>query len=275
MHICYLTNEYPNKGKAHGGIGSFVYTIAHELVKSGISVSVLGLYNIKNEEIQIEDGITIIRLPISRIKYGSFVFNSIAINRKLWDLYNSNDSIDIIEGSELSFAFIDKKLPCKKIIRMHGGHHFFAHTLGKKISRWKAWQEKKSFKKADFVCAVSKYVATTTASLLQLKKNIEVIYNTIDVSEFYKADQLKVQNGKILFIGTVCEKKGIKQLLKAMRYVIKEYPHVKLEIVGRDWSSVKCTSYIEYLKKQVLDKNLAQHVTFSGNVSHNILKFRI
>jgi hypothetical protein len=43
MHICFLTNEYPKAGFPHGGLGSFVKTMAEALVGKGIQVTVVGL----------------------------------------------------------------------------------------------------------------------------------------------------------------------------------------------------------------------------------------
>ena len=36
MHICFLTNEYPKAGFPHGGLGSFVKTMAEALVKNDV-----------------------------------------------------------------------------------------------------------------------------------------------------------------------------------------------------------------------------------------------
>ena len=35
MHLCFITNEYPQAGFPHGGMGSFVKTIAEALVEKG------------------------------------------------------------------------------------------------------------------------------------------------------------------------------------------------------------------------------------------------
>lgn len=270
MHICFITSEYPQVGNAHGGIGSFVQTLARELLKSGINVTVVGLGDTETSIVDHDGLITIHRLSKSRWKFARFIDNSRKINGTL-ELIDAQNKIDIIETAELGQAFISVSFPVKRIIRMHGGHHFFAHTLGKKTHCWRAWQEKRSFANADCICAVSRYVATTTVSLLNLKQNVEVIYNPIDVSKFYESNPLQVQKRKLLFIGTVCEKKGIKQLLKAMCHVVKQYPDVELDMVGRDWSSVECPSYIEYLKKNVLYKDWERNIHFWGNISHDEL----
>ena len=66
MHICFLTNEYPKAGFPHGGLGSFVKTMAEALVKNGTQVSVVGLnYNYSSETERVND-VTIIRIQKSK-----------------------------------------------------------------------------------------------------------------------------------------------------------------------------------------------------------------
>ena len=59
MHICFLTNEYPKEGFPHGGIGSFVKTLAVALVKQGIKVSVVGMNYTANDESETVNGVNI------------------------------------------------------------------------------------------------------------------------------------------------------------------------------------------------------------------------
>ena len=58
----------------------------------------------------------------------------------------------------MSLAFLPKIKEIKYLIRLHGGHHFFAESEKRKINKWKGFQEKRSFKKADAFIAVSQYV---------------------------------------------------------------------------------------------------------------------
>ncbi len=127
MHICFITNEYPKEGFPHGGIGSFVKTISQELVKNGIKISVVGInYSSKNEN-TIEDGIDIYRIKGNKTKGLIWLINSIKINNKIKQIHKSNP-ISIIETSELGLAFINKVPNIKHVIRLHGGHHFFAES---------------------------------------------------------------------------------------------------------------------------------------------------
>ena len=60
MHLCFITHEYPKAGFPHGGIGSFVKTIATALVQNKIQVSVVGINYIAKDEIESIDGVTIL-----------------------------------------------------------------------------------------------------------------------------------------------------------------------------------------------------------------------
>ena len=124
MHICFLTNEYPKEGFPHGGIGSFVKTIATALVKNGIKVSVIGINYTPNNESQIIEGVNVYRLKRSGQKGLAWYFNSKAINRKIREIHKQH-SIQIVEASELGLAFISRIKNIKYVIRLHGGHHFF------------------------------------------------------------------------------------------------------------------------------------------------------
>ena len=178
------------------------------------------------------------------------------------------EPLDIVEGSELNFAFFPRITSYKKIIRLHGGHHFFANELDKKPAIWRSFQEKQSFKKADGYIAVSDYVGRQTQKYLHFKFNYSVIYNSVDTAKFHVADITKLQHNTLLFVGTVCEKKGIRQLVQAMPLIKKEIPSIKLKIVGRDLIDKNGKSYIAYLKSYI-DSDLEENVQIIGSVPHS------
>ena len=60
MHICFLTNEYPKIGFPHGGLGSFVKTIAEALVANGVQVTVVGLNYVFSDETENINGVKVI-----------------------------------------------------------------------------------------------------------------------------------------------------------------------------------------------------------------------
>ncbi|MCR4030956.1 MULTISPECIES: glycosyltransferase family 4 protein [Flavobacterium] len=271
MHICFLTNEYPKEGFPHGGIGSFVKTLATALVKKGIKVSVVGInYTIENENQNIE-GVDIYRLKPNKTKGLGWYLNSKAIDLKLREIHQK-ERIDIVESSELGLAFLSKIQAVKYIIRLHGGHHFFAESEKRKINKWKGFQEKRSFKKSDGFIAVSHYVKNHTEKYLSFNnKPIAYISNPIDTDFFKPLASQKEYKNRIVFAGTVCEKKGIRQLIQSFPYVKKEFPDATLEIYGRDWFFPNGSSYIEMLKEKEIPQlgEWANDIHFHGLISYN------
>ncbi|MFP4845648.1 glycosyltransferase family 4 protein [Winogradskyella sp. PE311] len=253
MHICFITNEYPKQGFSHGGIGTFVATFAKNLVEGGHKVSVIGINNYTNQnEEETHCGITVYRLKPRKVKGLTWFFNSKTITNKINEI-DANTPIDIVETTELGLAFLSKLKSIKYIIRLHGGHHFFAESEKRGINKWKGFQEKRSFKKSDGFIAVSKYVKSHTAKYLSYyNKPIKIIKNAIDLEIFSPITSIRVKESTLLFAGTVCEKKGITQLIKAMPKVLKHNPDIELYIYGRDWFFKDGRSYIEFLKKDII-----------------------
>jgi glycosyltransferase involved in cell wall biosynthesis len=265
MHIVFLTNEYPKKNYAHGGIGSFVQTLARACVLKRIKVSIVGLGYTDKTIIENDNGVIVYRIGRSKVKFGSFIFNSLAINKKIKSIHQLSP-IHIVEGAELDFCFITKIKSIQYIIRLHGGHHFFSHTLGVPSKKWRAIKEKLSFKKADKFIAVTNFVGEKTKELLKLDFEFTCIYNFVDTDLFsFQLDVEKIAF-KLIFVGTVCEKKGIRQLIMALPKIIENFPKVHLEVIGRDWFFANGDSYIENLKKSIEPK-VFNHISFLGVLS--------
>ena len=266
MHICYITSEFPTKGLNGGGIGSVVKFLGEKLVKKNITVSVVGFYNVSSEEVDVTKNINIYRLPKSKWKFARFFDNKKRLLRKIKEI-NAVCKIDIVEGSELNFAFFPKKTNYKKVIRLHGGHHFFAIELNKTPAFWRSYQEKKSFNKADNFIAVSNYVGNQTKKHLNIDFEFRTIYNTVDIDKFKNKNQLEFKKNSLLFVGTICEKKGVRQLVQAIPIIKKQYPDVILNIIGRDWKFPDGKSYIEYLKTFILNED-SNNINIIGPVAH-------
>lgn len=268
MHICFLTNEFPKEGFPHGGIGSFVKTIAVALIEKGVEVSVVGINYTTRDEVETIDNVIVYRLKKNTIKGLSWYFNSKAINRKIREIHRQNP-INIVESSELGLAFVSKIKEIKYVIRLHGGHHFFAESENRGINKWKGFQERRSFNKSDAFIAVSKFVKTHTEKYLSYNgKPLAYVNNPIN-TEFFKPIKREVSESKIVFVGTVCEKKGIRQLIQAFPLVKKAFRNATLEIYGRDWFFPDGRSYIQMLKEKELSQlgEMLKDIHFHGAIS--------
>jgi glycosyltransferase involved in cell wall biosynthesis len=267
MHICFISNEYPLW--ATGGIGSFIQTLGRAMVQHGHKVSVVGIGSESKQVVINDEGVSIYRLPApGLLKKARFLENVYRLRKCLKSL-NKQNPIDIVESPESGMAFLPRSTPYKKVIRMHGGHHFFAQSENRPINKWKGFQEKLSYGNVDFVVAVSRYVAQRTSELLNLDKSAHVIYNFVDFKKFNYTSKRSFVKGQILFIGTVCEKKGVGKLVEAMPYILKKHPLVKLKVVGRDLiNNVSGESYTQKLLSE-MPSSLKDVIDFTGPVAHD------
>lgn len=270
MHICFITSEFPKPGFPHGGVGTFVATLGKALVKNGVEVSVIGLNYTNNEEEEVVEGIQVYRVISKKAKGLQWYFNSKAIAAKIKEIHQIKP-FDFIETAELGLAFLPKIKGIKYVIRMHGGHHFFAQAENRRINRWKGFQEKRSFGKVDAFIAVSNYVKIHTAYYLSCKnKPIEVIFNPIN-SQLFQPQNSTVDPHNITFAGTLCEKKGVRQLIQAFPFIKEKYPKAVLNLYGRDWKFPNGSSYIKMLQEVELPKisPFDKDVIFHGSIDYD------
>jgi glycosyltransferase involved in cell wall biosynthesis len=275
MHICFITSEFPKTGFPHGGVGTFVATLGKALVQKGIQISVVGLNYVDKEEKEHVDGINVYRVTSKKVKGLQWYYNTQAVARQITEVHK-NTPIDFVETAELGLAFLPRIKTIQYGIRMHGGHHFFAKAENRKVECWKVFQEKRSFRRADYILAVSNYVGETTRELLNLRnKFVKAIYNPIDINKFHQPDIHKIEQHSLFFAGTLIEKKGIRQLVKSLNYLVDDYPDVHLYIAGRD-ANVPGTNvpYRPILEKEINEK-ITTHITFLGVVPNAEIKNHI
>ena len=119
----------------------FVQTLGRMLVQQGIQVTVVGA-GYKKHSIENDEGVQVIRIAKSKWPYGKFIQQVWQINAAIKKAHRQNP-IDIIECSEVGLAFIKNIKGVKRVIRMHGGHHFFRHFEKRPLVAKTVWQEKK------------------------------------------------------------------------------------------------------------------------------------
>jgi glycosyltransferase involved in cell wall biosynthesis len=264
MHIVYLCSEYP-PGR-YGGIGVFTQGMARAMRARGHRVTVVGVYPTLERDNEAEDGgVRVLRLvPAGALRP---LLNARRLRRALYQIA-AEHPIDLIEGQENSLAFLGH-LPAPSLIRMHGGHHFFYTMLGQRPRPARSLIERASFANADAFCAVSQFVADTTARLLPLRgRPIEILPNPVDTERFQPRRDVPEIDGLIVFIGTVTEKKGIRQLIAAMPQVVAAVPGARLAVIGRDSTDPATGGSYTRMLKRMIPPEMAERVEFHGAVDH-------
>jgi glycosyltransferase involved in cell wall biosynthesis len=268
MHICYLCNEYPPA--PHGGIGMNTQTLARALSARGHTISVVGLYRHWPAGEEDDRGVRVIRLAHTAVRGAGFALNGLRLRRALERLHREQP-IDLLEGPEWGLALVPRAFPAVKLVRMHGGHHFFSVTLGRSPRPWRSWLERRSFACADHFCAVSRFVAEQTRGLLHLdERPIEVLPNPIDVDRFRPATEPPV-DGRLVFVGTVCEKKGVRELVQAFPAIAARVPAAHLWVVGRDTRDERSGGSFTEMLRALVPPALVDRVVFKGPIGNEHL----
>lgn len=81
--------------------------------------------------------------------------------------------------------------------------------------------------------SVSSFTAEQTSAIFSLKKGIKVIPNSVDVQRFIPRQE-EIQQGDILYFGSLIRKKGVLELAEIFNEVVKQNPSTRLKLAGRD-----------------------------------------
>lgn len=266
MHIGFLCNEYPPA--PHGGIGSFVQTLARALVRAGHRVTVTGLYPPALAGESQDEGVRIIRLARVGPPGLRILFNYLRMQRHLRRLHRENP-FSLLEADDDLGRIFSVSLPAglPTVLRMHGGYVFFETAAGRKPVAYHAFLERRGFLRASHLIAVSRYVGERTVELLRLgTRPFTVIHNCVDLQTFQPAPESAEQDGLIVFAGTLIEKKGIRQLVQAMDQVVRACPRARLAVYGGDTvDPLTGQSYLQTLQAAISDA-ARPHIEFHGRV---------
>ncbi len=298
MNILYLCDEYP-PGK-HGGIGSVVQTLGREMVKQGHNVVVAGIYywGYGGEDHFEDNGVEVYRFRYTLSSKWFHNHNSLRVRGSYkvlhrlgllqWDIKRSLDKyrkfleqlivkygIDIVEMPDYCdyMRFCKEpvhfpKLSVPVVVKLHGNMTYFAREAGMKEPLQVHVMEQEIFTEASGITSVSKYTADKTKAYFKIHKEIKVVYNGIDTP--VKIPEVNKIPGRVMFSGTLVEKKGICQLMKAWNIVSKKID-AHLYVYGK--------GNIEKIKK-LLTPHAINSVTFMGHADryklfHDISKSNV
>ncbi len=260
MHILFICSEYPPY--VHGGVGSFDQTLARELVRTGHRASVIGFYrDVEHERVDDDRGVHVIRMPVPR-SWLPLAAN-LRAQQRLWGRVQEIGP-DVIEGTELSFWLRPRSVSAPCVIRLQGGHHFFSRAAQQAPRRLRGMSERRSFARADAFVGVSRYVVDQTELDLRYHgKPVTVLPNAVEVDRFKGTDH-GPEDDLVFFVGTLCQKKGVEELIDAFAMVLQDHPGLRLVLAGRDSTDPRTgASFREGLEHR-MDPSVAARVEFLG-----------
>ena len=229
MKICFVCNEYPPAPA--GGIGTFTRALAEALVSRGHDVWVAGHGDRFDE--QRQGGVRVVRFPAGKGRFGP-VADRARLHRALRAI-GTDGRIDVLEAPDFEgpSAFVPR---CARahVVRLHGSHRYFSDERGIAPSRSVSFLEKAALRQADAIVSVSDYTARHTRDLFGLKTPITTIHNAVRVDPSLARKQDYSASKRIVYFGTLAEKKGVLALAEAWRRFSPAHPGWCLELIGRD-----------------------------------------
>jgi glycogen(starch) synthase len=286
MNILYLCDEYP-PGR-HGGIGTSIWAMAHQMVKLGHKVVVAGLYSpgYGGENEFDDEGIKVYRFrwnnrngtwfrsqgPLVRIINSILkitgitdreIKKSIALYKVSLEKLIAENQIDVVEMPDYNDyvrfcrSYIPfPVLPVPVIVKMHGSATYFLREENKQAPAHIFKMEQAILNQAAAVTSVSRYTADKSAMYFSYHGAVEILYNGIDTN--MPEGRISRNPRQVIYTGTLVQKKGIYQLAKAWNIVNKEMPDTRLLVLGKGPRQ----KVISYLTKQA-----KQSVIFMGHVA--------
>lgn len=277
MKILFFNYEFPPLG---GGAGNASYYLLREYAKNPelevdfVTASIDGQYHL----LKMGENINIHRLPIGKnaenIHYQtkkeliSYTWNAFWFARKLakqnhYDLTHSFFSVPC--GVISMFLKFEFKLPYIISLRGSDVPGYSERFVG--LYRWITPTILKIWSKAAFVIANSQGLKEL-ALKAEPKKEIGVIYNGVDIEEFFQdASKRQADQFTIICVSRVTPRKGVRFLIQAFKILSGRYENVRLLIVG-DGNEKKS------LEDLVQGLDIKDKVEFAGAVAHeNVLGY--
>jgi glycosyltransferase involved in cell wall biosynthesis len=262
VKIFFGCSEYPPG--PHGGIGTLVQLLARGLVRAGHHVKVGGIYSAHYPapDREVDEGVEVFRFrePPGRF---SWVPARVRFFRRL-SLWIRAGEIDLVEVPDYGApAAAWPSLPVPIVTRLSGSSSFFAAEMGRPLKRH-FYLELASLRRADFWCSESRYMAAKTRQLYKLRTPPDaIIYNPVAVPP--PRPDLPRSRHRVVFAGTLTEKKGIVPLIECWPQVHAACPDAELHVWGKDTCSEDGRSMLEDLKNR-LSGAAGDNVHFHGHV---------
>lgn len=262
MKICFVHEEYPLETN-FGGIATYQKNMAEELVKQGNKVYVI-CRGLKEDKNYIENGVNIFRVYVKETKNQkeNYIKYLKKVANILIDL-QKKELIDIIEvpdwGAETVFFEKYRKIPL--VVRLHTPLKVWLkynqNNFGKITKSMLKWEEE-MLNKADLVTCCSYALEKIIKKTFNLN-DIVVIPNPANITNFYYKDKIKKEN-KLIFVGSLEERKGVIALAEALNLVFDKYPNLKIQFIGKDTTrnkkNISTKQYIYDVVNPIYHNNL-------------------
>lgn len=247
--IALVSQEYPPE-TAKGGIGSQTFAKAHGLHSLGHQVHVISRAPSKNRNHSIDRGVNITRIPgmDARMPLYTSIADWVGYSTEIAatiSAIHAESPLDLLDfpewGCEGYVHLLNQtawnRIPT--VIHLHGPLVMFAHTMGwpemeSEFYRNGVVMESTCVRLANAVFSSSSCSADWCAKHYGIDRaSIPILHTGVDISLFSPRNAPKEKNPTIIFAGKLAENKGAKLLLEAACNLARDFPDLRLRMLGR------------------------------------------
>lgn len=288
MNIALLTTEYAHKKTPRtGGIGTFFKLLAKELHKKGNNVTVVVFTGKKDFDFNDEGVcvyvrkdffkknklIDLIRSLTKKSTSYKKIYKQTYIKERKYIAKEFNrivryKNIEVVETQDYGgiSLFLDEKYPI--LIRCHGTNKVLTREFNYNKTKLynQVFDELEDLTINNLnntIVGVSKYSSSLIEKMF-LRKNVNYIYNGVDIKKFKISDEKIIENA-IFYFGTLSEKKGLITLCNIFNNIKTKLPNASLHLIG------KGANYFQYLKREVLDSSVLEDVFYYNELDNKDL----
>lgn len=278
MNICFICHEYPEG--PHGGIGTMTHLLAEGLAALDHHIKVIGVYdhNYPSPDQETKGGVEVIRLRAD-------TKNNISVFKAFWTLgqivrkWIKENAVDIIECPD-SYGLISvlPKFKVPLLLRAHGNNTYFSSILNIPIKKKTLFYEWNLYRRAYGYCAVSAFTANRMRSIYKIKQPISIIYNGLEIHDNFEQPntegnykQLKSIHNPIIFSGTLTQKKGIYELVKAVVAILETGINTTLIVNGKDTINHSTGLSVKQELLQIIPEAFQKNIIFNGHITRDEL----
>lgn len=256
MRLLIHSTEFP---PGPGGIGTHAYEIARQLSRRNWQVTVISRQDYASNA-EIEKFNTTQPFKTLRLldKPNVLLDGIYRVNKVSQEL--NGQSVIIASGERAVWvsAFVNQKVP---LVCIGHGTEFGSSGWRHKLSRW-------AFEKADHVVCVSNFTRDYMMQKGYKPKAVTVIPNGADETRFHSMESaantaavraVYPNSHLLLTVGNVTERKGQHVVIRALPYVLKQFPNVHYLIAGLPTER-------DTLQQLAKSLGIEDHVHFLGRV---------
>lgn len=266
MRIAFVCNEYPPL--PHGGIGTFVETMATALSHRGHDVTVVGFGDRSDERVQ--QGVRVVEMRRTHLRFAGNIVSRFRLRSWLQDQIHRG-RFDVIEVPDFQGTLPFKLTGCPVIVRLHLSFSAISLQAGRKPSLGVRFYERQTLKCHHNWIAVSECILDITKRTFGTSpKRVAIVYNPVPSTPADDVEMPALPREFVLFAGALSRRKGAVVLAEAAREFLRSHSDIHLVYVGGDVHT-EGDQPVSHVIREIVGSELSSRVHLLGHRDRSVV----